>query len=98
MKRFARLYSELDASTATGAKLAALERYYAQAPAADAAWATYFLAGGKPRQVVPSRLLREIATRASGLDDWLLEECYLAVGDFSETVSLVLPPPTLDDA
>jgi DNA ligase-1 len=98
MKRFARLYGELDASTATGAKLAALERYYAQAPAADAAWATYFLAGGKPRQVVPSRLLREIATRASGLDDWLLEECYLAVGDFSETVSLVLPPPTLDDA
>lgn len=98
MKLFARLYAELDATTATGAKLAALERYYAQAPAADAAWATYFLAGGKPRQVVPSRLLREIATRASGLDDWLLEECYLAVGDFSETVSLVLPPPTLDDA
>ena len=97
MKRFARLYGELDASTSTSAKLAALERYYAQAPAADAAWATYFLAGGKPRQVVPSRLLREIALRASGLDDWMLEECYLAVGDFSETVSLVLPPPTLAD-
>jgi DNA ligase-1 len=98
MKRFARLYGELDATTATSAKLAALERYYAEAPAADAAWATYFLAGGKPRQVVPSRLLREIATRASGLDDWLIEECYLAVGDFSETVSLVLPPPTRDDS
>lgn len=97
MKRFARLYAELDATTSTREKLAALARYYAQAPAADAAWATYFLAGGKPRAVVPSRLLREIALRASGLDEWLLEECYLAVGDFSETVALVLPPPTRGD-
>ena len=97
MKRFARLFADLDASTSTLAKLTALARYYSQAPSADAAWATYFLAGGKPRQVVPSRLLREIVLRACGLDDWLLAECYLAVGDFSETVSLVLPPPTLDD-
>ena len=97
MKRFARLYAELDATTSTSDKLVALTRYYAQAPAADAAWATYFLAGGKPRQVVPSRLLAQIALRASGLDAWLFEECHLAVGDFSETVSLVLPPPTLDD-
>lgn len=97
MKRFARLYADLDATTSTRDKLAALARYYAQAPAADAAWATYFLAGGKPRSVVPSRLLRDIALRASGLDDWMLEECYLAVGDFSETVALVLPPPSLDD-
>jgi DNA ligase-1 len=98
VKRFARLYAELDATTSTSDKLAALERYYAQAPAADAAWATYFLAGGKPRQVVPSRLLREVALRASGLDDWMLEECYLAVGDFSETVALILPPATRDDS
>ena len=97
MKRFAQLYAELDTTTSTREKLAALARYYAKAPAADAAWATYFLAGGKPRQVVPTRLLREIALRASGLDDWLLDECYLAVGDFSETVALVLPPPKLQD-
>jgi len=98
MKRFAQLYAELDTTTSTREKLAALARYYAAAPAADAAWATYFLAGGKPRQVVPTRLLREIALRASGLDGWLLDECYLAVGDFSETVALVLPPPMLEDA
>ena len=97
MKRFARLYAELDATTSTREKLAALARYYAQVSAADAAWATYLLAGGKPRAVVPARLLREIALRASGLDEWLFEECYLAVGDFSETIALVLPPPTRCD-
>ena len=54
MKRFARLYAELDASTATGAKVDALRRYFAAAAPADAAWAVYFLAGGRPRQVVPT--------------------------------------------
>ena len=29
--------------------------------AADAAWAVYFLAGGKPRQAVPTKLLRQYA-------------------------------------
>jgi DNA ligase-1 len=97
MKRFARLYAELDATTSTHEKLAALRRYYAEAPPADAAWATYFLAGGKPRQMVPSRLLREIVLRASGLEDWMFEECYQAVGDMAETIALVLPPPRAED-
>jgi DNA ligase-1 len=97
MKRFSRLYAELDATTSTREKLAALQRYYAQAPAADAAWATYFLAGGKPRQIVPTRLLRDIARRAAGLADWMFEECYQAVGDLAETIAHVLPPPTASD-
>jgi hypothetical protein len=54
MRRFAALFDALDASTATGDKVAALLRYFADAPAPDAAWAVYFLAGGKPRQVVPT--------------------------------------------
>src|SRR6185437_14157309 len=93
MEAFARLYAELDATTSTHAKLAALERYLAAADAGDAAWATYFLAGGRPRQTVPSGVLRAVAVDAAGLPDWLFEECYQAVGDFAETVAHVLPPP-----
>ena len=92
MDAFARLYAELDATTATRGKLAALARYFASANAADAAWATYFLAGGRPRQAVPSALLRAVAQEASGLPRWLFDECLLAVGDFAETVAHVLPP------
>ena len=64
MKRFAALFAELDASTATLAKVDALKRYFAAAAPRDAAWAVYFLAGGKPRQVVPSGVLWAIACRA----------------------------------
>ena len=59
MKLFAALYRELDATTSSGAKQAALQQYLREASPADAAWAVYFLAGGKPRQTVPTRVLRE---------------------------------------
>jgi DNA ligase 1 len=92
VKRFARLYAELDASTATNDKVAALKRYFADAHDADAAWAVYFLAGGKPRQTVPTALLRATACEVAGIADWLFEECYQAVGDLAETIAHVLPP------
>jgi DNA ligase 1 len=94
MKRFAQLYTELDQTNSTNAKLAALERYFREAPHADAAWAVYFLTGNKPRQVVPSRRMYELAAEVSGTPLWLMDECYEAVGDLAETVAHVLPAAT----
>jgi DNA ligase 1 len=91
MHRFAQLFNELDRSTATLDKVAALKRYYADAPPADAAWATYFLAGGKPRQVVKTAALRALARDVAQIPEWLFDECYQAVGDLAETIALVLP-------
>ncbi len=45
MRDFARLYDELDSTTSTNAKVAAMARYFARAPRADAAWAVFFLTG-----------------------------------------------------
>ncbi|WP_455930728.1 ATP-dependent DNA ligase [Pseudomonas fluorescens] len=91
MKAFAELYANLDATTSSNAKLAALQAYFCQAPPEDAAWAVYFLSGGRPRQLVPTRLLRDMATAASGIEPWLFEESYQSVGDLAETISLLLP-------
>jgi len=96
MRRFAELYQALDASTATSDKAAALEAYFGSAPPEDAAWAVYFLAGGKPRQVVPTALMRQTACALAGIDDWLFEASYQAVGDLAETIAHVLPPPDTD--
>ena len=97
MKAFADLYAQLDATTSSNAKLAALVKYLRAAPDADAAWAVYFLAGGKPRQLVPVRVLASFAQTASGLPAWLFDECYQAVGDLAETIALVLPEPNHED-
>jgi DNA ligase-1 len=91
MKPFARLFTELDATTSTTAKVQALQRYFDHAPAEDAAWAVYFLAGGKPRQVVRTATLRALACQMAGIEDWLFDECYQAAGDLAETIAYVLP-------
>ncbi|MCQ3025676.1 ATP-dependent DNA ligase [Pseudomonas tremae] len=91
MRAFAELYSRLDATTSSNAKLAAMHDYFASAAPEDAAWAVYFLSGGRPRQLVPTRVLREQAMTLASLPEWLFEESYQAVGDLAETLSLLLP-------
>jgi DNA ligase-1 len=94
MKRFAALYAALDATTSTKEKLEALTAYFSAAEPEDAAWASYFLAGGKPRQSVPTRMLTELARERAGLPEWLFDESYQAVGDLAETIAHILPPAT----
>ncbi len=98
MKAFAALFNELDASTSTVHKVDAMQRYFAQAPPADAAWAAYFLAGGKPRQTVPTAVMVNAACEAAAIDAWLFDACYQAVGDLAETIAHVLPLRGGDDA
>ncbi len=93
MREFARLFAELDETTATNRKLEALQAYFGSAAPENAAWAVYFLAGGKPHQAVPTKLLRQYAVEYAQLDEWLFEESYQAVGDLAETIAHILPPP-----
>ena len=92
MKRFADLYMQLDATTSNNAKQAAMVDYFRDAEPADAAWAVYFLAGGRPRQLVATKTLRQLVLAESGIPEWLFEESYQAVGDLAETIALLLPP------
>jgi DNA ligase 1 len=92
LRRFSALYADLDATTRTSGKLAALEAYFREAPAADAAWAVHFLSGNRPKRLIRYPDLRVWAAEAAGIPDWLLEECRYAVGDLAETVALLSGP------
>ncbi len=91
MRAFAQLYTALDETTRTTDKVAALRAYLESAPAADAAWAAYFLIGRRPRQVIPNRQLVEWACEEAGVPGWLFLESADLVGDMSETITLLLP-------
>ena len=91
MKLFTELYVELDQTNKTNEKVEAMRFYFEHAASADAAWAFYFLSGRKPRQIVPSKLLRQWAIEESGVPEWLYEESRDTVGDGSETIALLLP-------
>jgi DNA ligase 1 len=94
MQRFAQLYAALDATTSTNEKLGQLQTYFDEVSPVhpqDAAWALYFLAGGKPRQVVKTSSLKIWAQEAAGIPAWLFDESYQAVGDLAETIAHIVP-------
>lgn len=102
MRRFAALYQRLDRSTATRDKRAALVDYFRDAPAADAAWALWLLAGGKvggaKARIASSGELRAWIAEASGTPDWLVDASYDQVGDLAETLALLLDDPAMPGA
>src|SRR5437764_7941414 len=65
--------------------------YFASAAPADAAWAVYFLSGGRPKRLIPVRRIAAWAMEEAQVPDWLFDECYHAVGDLAETIALLLP-------
>jgi DNA ligase-1 len=99
MRRFAQLYDALDATTSTNAKVAAMRAYFAEAPAADAAWAVFFLIGARLKRLIAPRLLAGWALEETNTPGWMFEECYSAAGDLAEVVALLVdgqrdgPPP-----
>ena len=90
MKRFAALYDAVDRTTSTNAKVAAMIHYFQTAPPEDAAWAVFFLTGRRLKRLVPYAAIRDWTLAATGIDEWLLHECYAVVGDGAETAALVL--------
>ena len=98
--RFALLYDAIDRTTSTNAKVAAMVEYFRTAPPADAAWAVYFLTGRRLKRLVPYASINDWVLSATGIEQWLLEECYSVVGDGAETAALVLdqiPPAPSED-
>ena len=92
MRAFAHLFTELDQTTRTSEKVAALQSYFSSAPPADAAWALWFLSGQRLKRAVTTTQLRLWAADASHLPLWLVEECFEHVGDLGEALALLLPP------
>ena len=91
MKDFAALFTRLDATTRTTAKVAALAEYLEQAPEDDRLWTLALFTGRRPKRLVSAARLRAWAGERAGLPDWLVEESYSIVGDLAETIALLLP-------
>ena len=93
MKQFAALFAQLDTTNKTNDKVRILKDYLQEAPDKDKLWALALFTHKRPKRPVNSTQLRNWAAEDAGLSDWLFEESYQVVGDLSETIALLLPPP-----
>ena len=99
MKRFVKLFEDLDATQSTLRKLEVMASYFREAPPEDAVWALYYLSGRKQKRLLSRAVIQTAVQELSGLSEWLFSESYQVVGDLAETVALLCPPQTgsMDD-
>ena len=90
MRAFSELYEELDTTTSTHLKVAAMARYFETAPPADAAWAVYILSGRRLKRFIGRATLWRWLLSCSSLPEWLVEESGATVGDLAETIALLM--------
>lgn len=94
MKRLTQLIRDIEATTKSSQKQAALQSYFTTASPADAAWVLNFLMGNRIKRLISGSRLSDWAAERAGLPAWLMEESYRHVGDLAECIALVLPPPS----
>jgi DNA ligase-1 len=101
VRAFSELFEELDTTTATNLKVAAMVRYFKRAAPADAAWAAYILSGRRLKRFIGPTLLYRWLIESAALPEWLIDESLAAVGDMAETIALLIervgnPDPVSD--
>lgn len=94
MTEFSALFEALERTTRTSLKTRLMEDYFRAAPPEDALWALFYLSGQRPRTPVGRGKLRAWVGDWAGLPDWLVGECYDAVGDLAETLAKLMPDST----
>eukprot|EP01036_Dinobryon_divergens_P009239 gene9239-12351_t len=91
MKKFAQLLELLALTPSRNRKVEALTQYFATTPDPDRGYALAILTGALTFKNVKPAVLREVVTRE--VDPHLFALSYDYVGDLSETIALMWPPP-----
>lgn len=93
MRDFASLINALDSTNKTSLKQEAIVDFLNIASSQDKLWFLALFTGKKPKRNVNSTLLKKWVMEKIQISEWLFIECYSAVGDLGETISLLLPKP-----
>ena len=94
MKRFSALFTAVDGTTSTSAKVQHLAAYLGTGEEQDRLWCLALFSGRRPKRAVSTTKLAEWAQEAADISPWLFEEAYAVAGDLAETIALLLPAPT----
>ena len=90
-EKLCRTIKTLDSSNKTSVKVDALTNYFKNASNEDKVWTIAILSHRRPPRPVNTTLLRLWANELANIPLWLFEESYHIVGDFAETIALIIP-------
>lgn len=96
MRYFETLFLCLEETTKTNEKVSALIDYLSSVPDEDKMWMIGIFSGRRPKRTVSTKNLRRWAAEKADIPLWLFEDSYHIVGDLSETIALLLPPPAIE--
>ena len=90
LNKFVKLFDDLDSNNSTNKKINSLINYFQINSDLNNIWTIYLLIGKSNRRFISGKLLRKYYADTYKLPLWLIETCYLKVGDSAEVISLLL--------
>lgn len=93
MKNFVTLIEVLESTSNSTSKVLAISNYFNEVDDTEKMWALSLLLQKSPKRIISLKKLKPIALAIANIPEWLFEVSYEYVGDLSETISLILPPP-----
>ncbi len=96
INKFAKLFEELDSNNSNNKKINFLARYFKSNSKLNNIWTIYLLIGKSNRRFISGKLLRKYYADIYKYPLWLIETCYLKVGDSAEVISLLLQDKVIE--
>ena len=90
LNQFSELFINLDSSNSINEKLEILKNYFSKKNDLENSWSIYLLTGKKNKRFISGRSLKKIFSDIYEFPLWLIDTCYLKVGDSAEVIPLLL--------
>jgi len=94
LKKFSELFGDLDSINSTNNKIEVLKNYFLSNDPIDNSWAIYLLTGKSNKRFISGRYLKNLFSKIYEYPQWLIDTCYLKVGDSAEVITLLLKNKT----
>jgi len=94
LKNFSELFLDLDSSNGTNNKIEVLKNYFLSNEPIDNSWTISLLTGKSNKRFISGRYLKNLFSQIYEYPQWLLDTCYLKVGDSAEVITLLLKNKT----
>ena len=96
LNKFSELFLNLDSNNSTNKKIEILKNYFSTNDDLENSWSIYLLTGKKNKRIISGRYLKSFFSDIYDFPSWLIDTCYLKVGDSAEVITLLLKSKNIE--